>query len=327
MTTGKNNKSGDAELITPLISVQVPVCKPSDTFETITNSLLDHKWDDMSYIFVLGENGELLGIIDLAELSQTDRTVNAEKFLRPASITLRPNDSRQKAVVLAVRHGVDVVPVTDDQDKFVGAIISKTLIELMHAEHLENILLSSGVAVKKHRALHIATAGLLEIIGYRLPWLVFGLTAGLGLGLISRGFEEQLQNNIAIAFFIPVVAYIADSVGTQSEAIAVRSLATLKVNTFFYLIRELLVGLVMGLAIGILGGIGAYLISSQPQIGVVLGLSLFAASAVAAVLASAIPILFKTLGKDPALGSGPLATALQDIISVVIYFAFVSALL
>jgi magnesium transporter len=68
-------------------------------------------------------------------------------------------------------------------------------------------------------------------------------------------------------------------------------------------------------------------ISGQPQIGLVVGISLFVASTLAATLATTIPMIFKLLDKDPALGSGPLATAIQDVLSIVIYFVFVVLLI
>ena len=324
MKNTPSSTQNDVETISSLISTSIPTCGPNDTFDFIAQLLIEHSWSDMDYVFVLSSDQVLLGMIDMATSVRTDGSVKATSLMKPVSATMTPADKRQDALVLAVRHDLDIIPVVDNSKKFLGALISKTLIDLMHIEHLENVLLTSGIVVKKHKMLTVTTAGLFEVIGYRLPWLILGLLAGLGLGLISSTFEKHLQENIAIAYFIPVVAYIADSVGTQSEAIAVRSLATLKVNYLFYIVREFFIGISMGIAVGVLGGFGAFIISKQLQIGVVVGLALFAASAIAAVIASTIPIIFKSIGKDPALGSGPLATALQDIISVVIYFVFVS---
>jgi len=315
------------ETISDVVSTAIPTCTPDDTFDSITRLLTEHSWSAMDYVFVLDKNKKLLGMINMATTTRADGNSKARNLMEAIPATMKPNDKRQKALVMAVKYDLDIIPVVDSKNKFLGALISKTIIDLMHTEHLENVLLTSGIVAKKHKTLTITTAGLLEVIGYRLPWLILGLLAGLGLGLISSKFEEQLQQNIAIAYFIPVIAYIADSVGTQSEAIAVRSLATLKINSILYLTRELFIGTLLGTVIGLLGSLGAFVISGQPRIGVVVGLALFMASTIAAVIASLIPIIFKALGKDPALGSGPLATAIQDIISIVIYFIFVSLVL
>jgi magnesium transporter len=147
------------------------------------------------------------------------------------------------------------------------------------------------------------------------------------LSVISSQFEATMQETIALAFLPPVIAYIADSVGTQSEAIAIRAFAITDVDYGSYIQQELLVGIALGAMIGILGGVGATVIATSPQIGFIVGLSLFVSSAVATVLASVIPIGFILLDVDPALGSGPLATALQDAFSIAIYFLLALTLL
>jgi magnesium transporter len=161
----------------------------------------------------------------------------------------------------------------------------------------------------------------------RAPWLLFGLVAGLFLSVISSQFETTIRETVALAFFPPVIAYIADSVGTQSETIAIRAFATTEVAYGAYLKRELLVGLVIGTLIGLLGALGATVIAGSLQIGTIVGFSLIVSCALATVLASGIPIGFILLDLDPALGSGPLATALQDAISIAIYFLIALILL
>ncbi len=323
----RSQSQNDSAAIFPLISSSIPTCSPSDTLDKITELLTQNSWDDMDYVFVLSQDRRLLGFIDMAALGPTNKSTQAATLMKKPENWLKDSDTRQKAVILAVRFNMDIIPVLDGSERFVGALISKTIISLMHSEHLENALLTSGIVAKKHHVVSIASVGIVDVVRYRLPWLIVGLTAGLGLGFISSFFEDSLRSNIAIAYFIPVVAYIADSVGTQSEAIAVRSLATLKVKAFPYILREFLVGSLLGIVMGLLGGIGAVFISGQPQIGLVVGISLFVASTLAATLATTIPMIFKLLDKDPALGSGPLATAIQDVLSIVIYFVFVVLLI
>lgn len=197
----------------------------------------------------------------------------------------------------------------------------------MHEEHLEDALLASGIRGSGSHILRLATSRYREVLKARAPWLVFGAAVGLGLGLIASMFEATLKESVAVAFFIPVVAYIADSVGTQAEAITVRALATLKIKSGTYMLRELIIGMLLGIMLGAIGLGGAWLISGSLRIGIVVGLSLFAASTIASVLASLIPIALQAMKIDPALGSGPIATALQDVISVLIYFLFALALL
>lgn len=321
------NEDYSIDTIGSALSTKLPTCKPTDSFEHILQTLTTSPWDDIDYIFVLNDQSELLGTIDMATLVQHDKTTLAKDLMTKSTLALNPKDKRSMAIFYAVKHDADIIPVVDDSKKFIGAIISKTIIDLMHEEHIEDNLLVSGIHGKRYHKSRMIASGIFGVIQARLPWLFFGLLTGLGLGIISSWFEESLRTNVAIAYFIPVIAYMGGSVSTQSEAITVRTLATTKINYFIYLMRELLIGTIIGVFIGIVGGLGALLISGQNKIGFIVGLALFFATAFAAFLASSIAIFFKSMGKDPALGSGPMATALQDIISVLIYFLLVGLFL
>ncbi len=309
------------------MSSNVPTCRPGESYGGILRHIHSSKWDSIDGVYVVDDGGRLQGFIDMATLIQSDHKAPASTLMKPVRVSLHPDADQEKAVFLAVKEDVANIPVVDREGHFLGVIQAPGIIDVMHQEHLEDAILTAGIRGKGTNIVKLATERLRLIVVARAPWLLVGLVAGLGLGLISSWFEESLTQTVAIAFFIPVVAYIADSVGTQSEAIAVRALALLKINYLVYLLKELAVGLTLGAIVGALGGLGAALIAGSVAIGVVVALSLMAASTVASVLAALIPIIFTALGKDPAIGSGPLATALQDVISVLIYFLFAVALL
>lgn len=310
------------ETVGSIMATAVPTCRVGQTKTDILKIFLGKKWASLHNVYVVDEHKKLLGIVHVDSLLAARPNVAAKDLMVPVRESLHREDDQEKAIYLAIKDDIIAIPVVDDHDVFVGAVTAHSLVDVMHNEHIEDALLTAGVRGTPARIARLATERTALIVRSRAPWLVFGLAVGLGLGLISSLFEEALTANVAIAFFIPVVAYIADSVGTQSEAIAVRALATLKINFGLYLSKELLVGVMLGGLMGVLGGLGAWAISGLGNIGLAVGLSLFVASVIAATLAAAIPMIFKALGKDPALGSGPLATALQDVISIVVYFLF-----
>lgn len=166
----------------------------------------------------------------------------------------------------------------------------------------------------------LVTARFWDLIKIRLPWLVVGFGGGLLASIIVSRFETSLRENIALAFFIPVVTYMSDAIGTQTETILVRALTNLQFNIAKYVWRELFVGAIIGSILGIVAGIFAYFISASSDIAFIVGLSLFLSMTVAAVLACATPLVLRSLGKDPAVGSGPFTTAIQDVVSLTIYF-------
>lgn len=310
------------ETVGSIMAKLVPTCQQTHTRSEIIGIVSNKKWESIHNVYVLDKQKKLLGIVHVDSLLAASQQSTAKDLMTPVRESLRKTDDQEKAIYLAVKDDIIAIPVVDDNNIFIGAITAHSLIDLMHNQHVEDSFLTAGIRGKAGHIAQLAAERTVLIVRSRAPWVVFGLAVGLGLGLISSLFEEALAANVAIAYFIPVVAYIADSVGTQSEAIAVRALATLKINAALYLGKEFLVGIMLGSIMGVLGGAGAWVISHSPSIGLAVGLSLFVASLIAATLAATIPMIFKALGKDPALGSGPLATAFQDVVSIVVYFLF-----
>jgi magnesium transporter len=309
-----------------LTSTRIPTCSPEDTAGRVLERLVGTAWESADTIYVL-EDGVLTGRVDITDLLQAAGDVPAARIMEVARTRLRLDSDRERAVFLAIKNDRDEIPVVDEGGRFIGAVTSQAIIDTMHREHLEDTLLGAGIQRTGLQITELASSQVRFAVRSRAPWLLFGLVVGLFLSVISSQFEVTLRETVALAYFLPVVAYIADSVGTQTEAIAVRAIAVADVDYLSYLQRELLIGLIVGAMVGVLGGFGAVLVAGSSQVGLVVGLSLFVSSTVATVLASLIPIGFTILDVDPALGSGPLATALQDVISIAIYFLFASIVL
>ena len=328
MNTRKTDKEPyPIETVGSRMSTNVPVYKADDSFEKVADELFEKRWDSVRAVYVVDSEQKLIGIVDVAQAETTPKKISLKDIMHPAKYILHPKADQEKAVFMAIHNDLAAIPVIDSHGVFVGAVTGHSLIDIMHEEHIEDTMLTAGLRESKTSFIKLASERTGLIVRSRAPWLIFGLIIGMGLGLIASIFEETLEASIAIAFFIPVIAYIADSVGTQSSTITVRALALMKLDYKRYLVKELLIGMTLGVILGALGALGALLISQEVLVALVVGLSLFSASTISCVLASAMPMALKALGKDPAPGSGPLATALQDIISLLIYFLIAVAIL
>ncbi|MGN7155022.1 magnesium transporter [Dietzia cercidiphylli] len=121
-----------------------------------------------------------------------------------------------------------------------------------------------------------------------------------------------------IAFFVPGVVYLADAVGTQTEALVIRGLAV-GVRIRRIALREVFTGLILGIILGLAALVLVGTIWHDRDVALAVGISIFAASSIAAAIALVLPWLFDRMGKDPAFGSGPQATVIQDLLTVAIY--------
>jgi magnesium transporter len=161
---------------------------------------------------------------------------------------------------------------------------------------------------------------------HRLPWLVIGLLGSAGAALLVRGSEADLASDVRLAFFIPGIVYMADAVGTQTEALVIRGLSVgVSIRRVFRL--EILTGLLVGLILAVVTWPTLWLVLGSAPLATTVSLALVAACAVATVIAMSLPWLVTKLGRDPAFGSGPLATVIQDLLSLVIYFLIASAVM
>lgn len=149
--------------------------------------------------------------------------------------------------------------------------------------------------------------------------------SALATAMMTR-FEAALALHIAVAFFIPAIVYLADAIGTQSEAVAVRGISLTSADLAQLLVSELCTGVLLGVALGSLAYPLVWLAFGSSALAATVATALVAASSIATTIGFLLPWLFARLGYDPALGSGPVATVVQDVLSLLIYFLIASAL-
>lgn len=165
------------------------------------------------------------------------------------------------------------------------------------------------------------------LIRHRLPWLFLGLFGGIGAILVSAQFESLLTEHIQLAFFIPVIVYMADAVGTQTEIVYVRNMGKRNVTFHKYLFKEIALGLFIGGLFGAIMGVLSYFWFADIQSALTVGLSMFITITIAPVFALIVATIFKRQRTDPAVTAAPFYTVVQDIISLAIYFLIATVIM
>lgn len=161
----------------------------------------------------------------------------------------------------------------------------------------------------------------------RAPALMLGLLLGVGISFVTSRFEEVLSRNVQVAFFLPFIVYVADAIGTQTEAIYSRDLKTGKAKFANYLRKELSLGVIFGLIFGILSGVVTLLWLKNNLLSLSISIASFLAIVSAPLIALFVAHSWQSVHKDPAAGTGPIATVLQDMLSVIIYGIVTSIIL
>jgi magnesium transporter len=178
--------------------------------------------------------------------------------------------------------------------------------------------------IEQAEARSASLEGVTRRFQHRMPWLVMGLAGAFFTADIVGMFEELLRHKVILAFFLPGIVYLADAVGTQTETVIIRGLS-LGVSLRQMAGRELVAGCLIGLALSVTFFPVAYWRWGEGNVALAVSLSLLAACSMATLVAMALPWIFHRFGKDPAFGSGPLATVIQDLLSILIYFVISTA--
>jgi magnesium transporter len=165
------------------------------------------------------------------------------------------------------------------------------------------------------------------LIEHRLPWLIIGLMGGLFLTYTSSKFESLLTDNIGLAFFIPVIVYMASAVGTQTDTVYIRNLNKKRTHFSIYLVKEFALGIFLGIVFGTITGSVAYMFFQSAELALSIGLAMAATMAIAPIVALIVPTVLKRVHKDPAIGTGPFVTVIQDFLSLFIYFSIATAII
>jgi magnesium transporter len=208
--------------------------------------------------------------------------------------------------------------------RFAGFVPARRLLAVLLREHEEDMARLGGYL---HDTSAARSASLEEVkrrFWHRIPWLLLGLLGALVAADIVGAFEKQLAETVTLAFFIPGIVYLADAVGTQTETLVVRGLSV-GVGIGQIVRREVLTGVLIGVVLSLIFFPLALWRWGESRVALAVSLALLAACSTATFVALSLPWVFQRLGRDPAFGTGPLATVIQDLLSILIYFAIATA--
>ena len=303
-------------------STRVPLVSPGTTAGEARRGLVGREFDTASHI-VVQEAGKFLGILRIeALLTAPDDSLVGDLADREVPV-VSPGVDQEVAAWRAVRNEETALPVVDAEGRFVGIIPPQRLLGILLYEHEEDLTRLGGFLKSTSEARATSTATVERRFRHRFPWLLVGLAGALLAADFVGRFESHLQETMMLVFFIPGIVYLADAVGTQTETIVVRGLSV-GVTMRRMVRRELLADLVIGFTLAAIAGPLVWW-RGDVSVALAVGLALFAACSTATLAAMLLPWLFSASGHDPAFGSGPLATVIQDLLSILIYFAIAAA--
>lgn len=267
-------------------------------------------------IFVVDPRHRPVGSIPLSRLLRTKRPIGVTDIME-TEMKLIPVATDQEDVAFLFRQR-DLVsaPVVDEGGRLVGAITVDDVVDVIHEEHEEDIMHLGGVPVDDLYSAAVDT------MRSRFSWLLVNLATAILASATIGLFEATIEQMVALAVLMPIVASMGGNAGTQTMTVAVRALATKELtstNALRVIGKELIVGGFNGIIFAVITGLVAWLWFADPTLAVVLAMAMIVNMVVAGFAGITIPIVLERAGKDPAIASGVFLTTMTDVIG---FFTF-----
>ena len=270
-------------------------------------------------LYVVDEGGRFLGAVPLDRLSRSKRHVPIADLMEAERRRVRADQDQEEVARLFQRYDLVAAPVVDSTERLVGVITFDDIADVIEEEAEEDIKALGGVIRDEE-----LSDSVWSIARGRFSWLLINLATAFLASSVLGLFEGQLEKMVALAVLAPIVASQGGNATTQTMTVAVRALATQALsdaNARRVIIREVLVGLLNGIAFAVITGIAAYVWFKVPGLGIVIGLAMITNLVAAAAGGILIPLALHRMKVDPAVASSPFVTTVTDVVG---FFSFLS---
>lgn len=274
--------------------------------------------DNVFTVYVVDDSDVLLGIVSLKRMLLSSERTIIKDIYKEGAISVVANATAEEVVQISEKYDLVVIPVVDEGGRLLGRITVDDIMDVVREETSKDYQMMSGISES------IETSDSVWIMSRaRLPWLLIAMLGGIAGAMVIGNYEEELNINPEMAFFIPLVVAMGGNVGIQSSALIVQGLAnnTLsKDGMIKRILKELAVGLLNGLACTAVLLAYSYVFVESLALSLTIGISLLAVILFAAAFGTFMPLTLHRMKIDPALATGPFITTSNDIIGLFFYF-------
>jgi magnesium transporter len=270
-------------------------------------------------IYVVNEYNILKGRLSLKDLITANSKAIVKDIYIPQVDAVTVDQPGEEVADIMSKYDLEAIPVVDNKKQLMGRITIDDIVDLIKEEAEKDYQLAAGISNDVE-----ANDGIFELTKARLPWLFLGLLGGLGGVFILQDFEKimELPELRSLFFYTPLIAAMAGNVGVQSSAIIVQGLANnvVKGSLLPLLFKEIGLGLINGLALGLILILFGFIINQDLIISLTIAGAMMGVIIIAALVGTFVPIILNKRGIDPAIATGPFITTANDIFGIFFFF-------
>ncbi|GBC91457.1 MAG: magnesium transporter [Fimbriimonadales bacterium] len=278
------------------------------------------------YLYAVDTRQRLVGICSLREVVLSDPSKRIEQIMETDLVVVHPETDQEEVASLLSKYDLLAVPVVDELGRMLGIVTIDDVVDILVSESTEDVLKLGGVEATEEPYL---TQSPWDLVRKRVRWLILLFIAERLTGTVLRHYDEEIQQFSALAWFIPLLIGTGGNAGSQTTTTITRALALGEVRLSQVLKvmgREMLTGLLLGLMIGGIGVLNAFIwsgtltASQRIELAFTVGLAQMAIITMATTIGAMLPLLAKRLNIDPAVMSAPFITTLIDAAGLLLYF-------
>ncbi len=301
----------DVDTAGGLMDPRVLMFRPDSLVREVLNRLRTHPETRVYDVYAVDDEGRIAGSAPLQELAVADPKVKLGTLLRPAPAVVRATASKSEVVEVLEQQKLASLPVVDFDGRLLGVIRHGALVTAAAEEATVDLQTMVG-ASKDERALSPISFAVRK----RLPWLHINLATAFLAAAVVGLFEGTIARFTALAVLLPVVAGQSGNTGAQALAVTMRGLALREVRLrhwFGIAAKEVTVGAVNGVAIGIVTALGVFVWSQSVGLAGVIGIAMVMSMVIAGFAGASVPMILSSLGQDPAQASSIILTTVTDV--------------
>lgn len=272
--------------------------------------------DEFYQIYVVDASYQVLGTLPLDKFIRAARSTMIEALMNTNLVLVDANEDQEEAARDFERYDLVEVGVVDESRRLVGVLTIDDMVDVIHEEADEDIKLLAGVGDED------ISDSTIDTVRSRVPWLVINLFTAVMVSLVIGMFNATIEQMVALAVLMPIVASMGGNAGTQTMTVTVRALSMRELDgsrVRRLVRREMVVGLVNGVVFALLIGLVTWLRFDNLQLGIVIGLAMIINLIVAGTAGILIPLTLDKFKADPAIASAVFVTTVTDVVG---FFAF-----
>ncbi len=282
------------------------------------------------YIYVTEPTGELVGVVSLRDLILAEPTQTLSEIMTDKVVSVSTSADQEKVAHEIARYDLAALPVVDDRGRMLGVVTVDDVVDVVIEEATEDAQKMGGVVPLEDSYFQTRWA---EFVWKRGSWLVLLFLAQLLTATVIHHNQDILQATVELVLFIPLIIASGGNAGSQSSTLIIRAMAVGELTPADWakvLGRELLIGLSLGIALGILGFARGWFAGETVDplaVASAVGASILAIVTLSTMIGSLLPLLIRRAGLDPAVSSTPFIASVVDVLGLLVYFAVAQVIL